>query len=1142
GDGGAAMRDAAARAIAARGPGAPLPPTVRATLESRLGRDLGGVRIHDDAGANRSAARLHARAFTHGADIWLGAGESAHDVRLMAHEATHVVQQGAAAPRGEPAAAAPPPAVQRIPDWILEELDEYADYIPGWRLFTVVIGFNPFTGRDVERTATNLLGGLLGLVPFGTAIFDKLNENGVVDDAFEWVRGELSRLDLSLGRIERTIEAAWEDVSLTSGWDYNVGVLRRHFGALYDDVVAFAGSLVDRVMQLIKDAVIGVAEGLLAENRAWALIKKVLGHDPLRDQPVQATPVEILEDFLLLIGQEEHLRQMRERGTLQETADWIATQVAAFLGLLGQLRGLITQAWDAIQPRNLPDLTTNLRALATDAGAFLQRVWDFATTVAAKVLELIKNALLGWLATFANEVPGFHLLTVILGRNPFTGEDVPRTAENLIRGFITLLPGGDAIYARLRESGTIAGAAARIRGAVEELGISWEFVTGLFTGIWNSLSIDDLVHPLDAFQRIVDQFGEPVSRLFRFVGVVLREIIAMVLEAMNFPSDLIGSIIANVRSAIEDIKRDPVGFLLNMLAAVKQGFLGFFERIGTYLIRGLSDWMFRGLRQAGIQPPADLSLQSVLGFVLQVLGISMERIWEKLARRIGQPTVDRVRRVIDRLTGIWSFVRDVQERGVAAIWEHIQSQISGLWDMVLERARSWVMERVVNRAIQWVLSLLDITGIMPVINGFRAFFSAVQSAIEYLRDILTIVNDYVATLAAVARGQIGPGAERVERGLGNAVPVAIGFLANQFGLGNIGERIQEIVAEIRGYVDRALDWIVDRAVTLGQSILRSLGLGGRDDAAGGDVKRQAARAVQQQIGSEGKTVAELQPIVARVREQFRPQGLRSLELRPKENGEYGLFAAASPETDVLDLAQDRGAAATSLTARITISDPTSGLGFNFPERVERRPVGVTDPAEYARQTGLIRARPDAQRYAGSVYRESRQRDLPWGGVSNVTSLLAVQPAPGAGEITVRTFSGGEDAGAARRPRRPGGGFRDRPTNNSTHAEMRLKEFLAERPEWTARITRIEVSVSRSPCRMCAAQNETLRQVSALLTRTTIETRILSWESLYGDAQIGTRPEDVTHLRQDWTIGSPSPAPSAAPGGAAAGGKLKPSTP
>ena len=86
----------AERAIHRRGVGMPLQPSVRRRLERGLGRDFGHVRIHDDRAAHRATEALGARAFTHRHHIWLGKGASASNTQLMAHEATHVVQQGAA--------------------------------------------------------------------------------------------------------------------------------------------------------------------------------------------------------------------------------------------------------------------------------------------------------------------------------------------------------------------------------------------------------------------------------------------------------------------------------------------------------------------------------------------------------------------------------------------------------------------------------------------------------------------------------------------------------------------------------------------------------------------------------------------------------------------------------------------------------------------------------------------------------------------------------------------------------------------------------------------------------------------------------------------------------------------------------------
>ena len=84
------------------GRGQPLPFDTRAGFERRFGRDLGGVRVHTDAHAQALADAVHARAFTTGNHVTFAAGEFAPEnhagERLLAHELTHVVQQGAAPP------------------------------------------------------------------------------------------------------------------------------------------------------------------------------------------------------------------------------------------------------------------------------------------------------------------------------------------------------------------------------------------------------------------------------------------------------------------------------------------------------------------------------------------------------------------------------------------------------------------------------------------------------------------------------------------------------------------------------------------------------------------------------------------------------------------------------------------------------------------------------------------------------------------------------------------------------------------------------------------------------------------------------------------------------------------------------------
>jgi len=86
--------------LASLGGGEPLPAAERAFFEPRFERSFAGVRLHSGARAAALADAVAARAFTVGRSIVLGAGEHAPGTaaarRLLAHELTHVVQQGAA--------------------------------------------------------------------------------------------------------------------------------------------------------------------------------------------------------------------------------------------------------------------------------------------------------------------------------------------------------------------------------------------------------------------------------------------------------------------------------------------------------------------------------------------------------------------------------------------------------------------------------------------------------------------------------------------------------------------------------------------------------------------------------------------------------------------------------------------------------------------------------------------------------------------------------------------------------------------------------------------------------------------------------------------------------------------------------------
>jgi len=78
--------------------GNPLHPVTRAQMEPHFGQDFSGVRIHTDAAAESSARGLSADAYTVNNHVAFAPGKYAPQTepgqRLLAHELTHVVQQG----------------------------------------------------------------------------------------------------------------------------------------------------------------------------------------------------------------------------------------------------------------------------------------------------------------------------------------------------------------------------------------------------------------------------------------------------------------------------------------------------------------------------------------------------------------------------------------------------------------------------------------------------------------------------------------------------------------------------------------------------------------------------------------------------------------------------------------------------------------------------------------------------------------------------------------------------------------------------------------------------------------------------------------------------------------------------------------
>jgi hypothetical protein len=844
------------------GRGARMDPGSRALMEENFGEDFSRVNIHQGAEAAEMNRELGSRAFTVGNDVYFNEGEyqpgTEAGTHLLAHELTHVVQQGKARQKngagsplsirrsvgstlrswGRSAAGLVSGAARGVAeasravagtlseglaaarDYLLNLVRDFVTSFPGYRAFCVILGRDPVTGEFVERNGRNFIEAGLDIIPGGSLLRQKLESTGIMNDASVWLDGLISGFSADISEVRERILYMINNVSVGSVRETLSGI-QQIIRSAVSAVARFAANVAVGLLRIIKDFVISeLIDFIKEQTSAYPLLTLILGRDPVTGEMVERTPLNLFMAVMHLSEEgREQLRQMEESGSLDRAIAWVDGAVER-LDINGEtIRNVFRSAWGLLTIENLMRPRETFRELFNIFAPPVRRIFNFIIEVALQVIRFIKDALLSRLSVYARRVPGYNLMRVILGRDPFTADTVPRTLENIILGFMTLIPGGEEKFNELKESGAIERMGAWLDGALERLNITWGYIVGLFRDIWDSLRLSDLARPLEAFRRVVDFLAAPVSRIVAFLYEVIKKIVEVVLIIMNFPVDLIRQIVVNAMQAYEDIRRDPLAFFRNLLRAVKQGFTRFFGNIARHLAGGLTGWLFGELREAGVQPPADFSFRSVFGFIIEVLGITQRRIFDKIAEKIGPERMEKIRGFAGRLEGIWSFVTDVVTRGPVAIWERIQQKLSSLWDMVLEKVRSWVVVNIISEVTKKLLSMLDPTGIMAVINSFIAFYRAVQSFIQRLREILQVINSFVLGVAEIARGTIARAAEFLENAMADAMPVVISFLANQVGLGGVGRRIGQIIETIREKVDMAIDWLIDRAISAGSALL-----------------------------------------------------------------------------------------------------------------------------------------------------------------------------------------------------------------------------------------------------------------------------------------------------------------------------------
>jgi hypothetical protein len=733
-----------------RGSGQHLAPHIQEAIENSLSVDLISVRIHSDAAAQEKAQSLSARAFTFGSDIFLGKGEHPSDLGLLAHETVHVVQQQAgpvlqkwsadggdryereanrgssAVLHGESFSVHERTSAPRVQRWGLSDALSYfaeaANNIPGYRMFTLVIGVNPINMQRVERNAANLLRAAVEFIPGGALITQALDKYGILERVGTWVQEQLDTLGISGSTIKKSID------------DF--------LGTLHWTDIADLGGVWERAKQRFAD------------------------------------PIERVKNFL---------------------------------------QGLLEGIW-----------------------------------------KLVRDAILKPIASLAESSAGWGLLTAVLGKNPITGEAVPRTPETLIGGFMKLIH-EDEIWENIQRANAGARAWAWFQKALSGLLGFVSEIPSLFLQALKSLEWSDILNLPGGFLKVAKVFGNFLVNFTSWAGNTIWDLLQIIFEVV---APGVMPYLKKVGAAFKSILKNPIGFVGNLVKAAMLGFQNFAVNFGGHLKAGLIDWLTGSL--PGVYIPKAFELGEIVKFVFSVLGISWQNIRQKLVKVVGEPAVKAME------TG-FEIVVTLFTKGPAAAWDKIKDQLANLRDMVIGGITDFVVDMVVKKAVPKIVAMF-IPG-AGFISAIVSIYETIMVFINKLQKIIQVVTAFVDSIVAIAGGAIGAAANRVESTLAGLLSLAINFLAGFAGLGKVADKVMGVIKKVQATVDKALDWLINWIVTMAKKLFaRVFGKSGKEAQPELDAAVQAT----EKLVDENPSLEGAAGQLAAIKKQY---GLTRLDVR-----------------------------------------------------------------------------------------------------------------------------------------------------------------------------------------------------------------------------------------------------------------------
>ncbi|MEV8313561.1 hypothetical protein AB0Q95_05250 [Streptomyces sp. NPDC059900] len=381
-------------------------------------------------------------------------------------------------------------------------------------------------------------------------------------------------------------------------------------------------------------------------------------------------------------------------------------------------------------------------------------------------------------------------------------------------------------------------------------------------------------------------------------GALARKVLEALLAIVGVAPETFYAFVGRAQETWQIIIASPRAFLGHVVDAVIGGVRRFAGNIGTHLQAGIVGWLTGALGGAGITPPQTFDLMGVLDLARQVLGLTWDALRAKAAKLVGEKNVQRLEIVYD-------FIKTLVTEGWPALWAKIMDSVATVRDTVFNAIKEFLVQRVVMAAITKLASLFSPVG--AIVQLVITLWNLYTFLRDQLRRIGEVVVAVVNTIGDIARGALDTAVTAVEGVLARLLPIAIDLLARLLGLGNVGDKVREIIEKIRAMVDRGIDAVIQRVA----AVFRGDRGGAEQPAAKGPksptVKRDALAEAERRLKSASLSDAErVAAIITTVYTAFRPHGLTSLRFHVTDEKTLAgqLTATASePERRKIDWAQ-----------------------------------------------------------------------------------------------------------------------------------------------------------------------------------------------------------------------------------------------